>query len=785
MKSPHSLPLLPLRRGVVLPGTVTSIPVGRKRSRAVIEELAVGDRFLLGVQFDPKVEAPVLADLHPLAVVARVRDKRLQGKRDAVVLVEATERVRLVDVHQTDERISAEYEHVVEKNDDTVEAEGLAKSLRGLVSEVIDERGVKDLLYSAKPGLLADRVASLVELPAEKKAEVLHALDVEQRLRLVIELFGEARARVEIQEKIDSEVRKNLNKSQREMLLRQQLKAIRQELGEGDEDGEDEGDKLKKKLEEAELPEEVRKVVDRELRRLGGASGPEGNVIRSYLELIAELPWDERAPATEDIDAMARRLDADHHGLDEVKRRILEHMAVLKLSKTKARGTIVALVGPPGVGKTSLANSIAEATGRPLARVSLGGVRDEAEIRGHRRTYVGALPGRILHAMRKAGVKNPVVVLDEIDKLGRGWAGDPEAALLEVLDPEQNATFTDHYLELPFDLSEVLFIATANDLSTLSPPLRDRLEIIEVTGYTLDEKVHIAKDHLWPKALEKHGLADIPIDDAELSLVIAEYTREAGVRQLSRELAKLCRSVALDVAREASDEAPGLTPERVRKILGRPRFFEEPAERERPAGVAAGLAWTPVGGDVLYVETTSMTGKGKVEITGQLGDVMNESARAALAYLRSHAVEIGLDDAFLEHHDLHIHVPAGGVPKDGPSAGVTMFTALASLLSGRRVRPDTAMTGEATLRGRVLPVGGIKSKVLAAHRAGFTRVILPRKNERDLDEIPESVRAELEIILASDMREVLDLALEAPAPAASIEARLLHDEAGNDAGAAA
>jgi ATP-dependent Lon protease len=416
-----------------------------------------------------------------------------------------------------------------------------------------------------------------------------------------------------------------------------------------------------------------------------------------------------------------------------------------------------------------------------LARVSLGGVRDEAEIRGHRRTYVGALPGRIVNALRKAGVKNPVMVLDEIDKLGRGWAGDPEAALLEVLDPEQNATFTDHYLELPFDLSEVLFIATANELSTLSPPLRDRLEIIEINGYTIDEKLHIGRDHLWANKLEEHGLteSDVSLSEDALELIIKDYTREAGVRQLARELAKVCRSVALDVAR-SEEEGAGpveVTEAELRRILGRPRFLSERAERARQPGVAAGLAWTPVGGDILYIETTQMPGKGKLEITGQLGDVMNESARAALAYLRSHAEELGIDPAFLESHDLHIHVPAGGVPKDGPSAGVTIFTALASLLTGRAVRSDTAMTGEATLRGRVLPVGGIKSKVLAAHRAGFTRVVLPKQNEHDLEEIPETVRNELEVILAEDMTEVLDAALRdvRPCPAPTKPAPLGDD----------
>lgn len=765
--SPSTLPLLPLRRGVLLPGSVTPIPIGRKRSRALAEKLGEGDLFVLGVQFQPNVSDPAIADLHPIAVTARVHDTRLQGARNAIILAESLERVRLVAVSHRDGYTVAEIEPVEESNATSETSEALAKSLRELVLESVDDPKVEQMLKDTiRPGLLADRVVSLVDLPGSRKAEVLHALDVETRLRLAAELFHEARAHVELQQKIDSEVREGLNKTQREALLRERMRAIKKELGK-DGDDEDEQDKLRRRVEEADLPDEVRVVAERELRRLEGNAGAESHVIRNYLEWIVDLPWSERADTQQDIDAIARRLDADHHGLDDVKKRILEHMAVLKLSKSKARGTILALVGPPGVGKTSLAQSIADATGRPLARVALGGVRDEAEIRGHRRTYVAALPGRILNALRKSGVKNPVMVLDEIDKLAKGWSGDPEAALLEVLDPEQNVSFTDHYLEVPFDLSEVLFIATANELSTLSPPLRDRLEIIEVSGYTLDEKVAIGRDHLWPKRLDDHGLDPdhVTLTEEALTIAIKEHTREAGVRQLSRELAKICRSVALDIARQGDDPPPVIVDEAtVRRVLGRPRFLDEPAERERPAGVAAGLAWTPVGGDVLYIETTLMTGKGKLEITGQLGDVMNESARAALAYLRTHADRLEVEPDFLERHDLHIHVPAGGVPKDGPSAGVTIFTALASLLTGRRVDPDVAMTGEASLRGRVLPVGGIKSKVLAAHRAGFTKVVIPKRNERDLEDVPEAVLAELDVVLASDMTQVLQAALLPPQP---------------------
>ena len=767
------LPLLPLRSGMVLPGAFVSLPIGRRRSRALADAVPVGGTFIVGVQRDPSEKDPRLDDLHSVGVRVRVKQKSERGNRGVLVLVEGIERCRLVSLEGEEPYLRVHAEPLAELDADAPEAEALARSLRDRLLEMnMGDRAFKALLDGEKdPSRFADRLAVMIDAAGEGRIDVLLELDVVERLRLVVDLVAKARAAAELRESIDSEVRQSLGKNQKEAVLREQLKAIQKQLGGGDEDL----DPLREKLESLSVPDEVREQIDRELKRFEsmGQQSPDAQLTRKYLELVAELPWDERAPASDDLTAVETVLEEDHEHLDEPKKRILEHMAVLKVSGS-ARGTILCLVGPPGVGKTSLAQSVARATGRPLQRISLGGVRDEAEIRAHRRTYIGALPGRILSALRKAKVKNPVVVLDEVDKLGRGWQGDPEAALLEVLDPEQNHAFTDHYLEMPFDLSEVLFIATANDLSTISAPLRDRLEIIEVSGYTTEEKRTIAERHLLPKELEKHGLSEgaLALEDGALDAIIRDYTREAGVRQLSRELAKLCRAVALDWARRLpADTTEAKAPEAVRmavpdlqKHLGRPKFFQEVAERARPAGVAAGLAWTPVGGDVLYVESTRMKGKGKLEITGKLGEVMTESARAALAYLRTHADDLGIDPGFLEESDLHIHVPAGAVPKDGPSAGVTMFTALASLLTSRRVRPDTAMTGEATLRGRVLPVGGIKSKVLAAHRAGFTRVLLPEQNRRDLDEIPESVRDELEIVFVADMREVFSLALDDDLP---------------------
>ncbi|HZF51677.1 MAG TPA: endopeptidase La [Polyangiaceae bacterium] len=762
-------PLLPLRTGILYPGTVITLPVGRERSVALLKGRITGEIVGIATQRSPKVEDPTGADLHGIGTFARIMNIVRLSSGELRVTLQGLDRFTLRSLVQTEPFWLADGELAAETGADSHEARLLAQSLR----ERIEELGSASATAfgelstaSSDPSIFADQVAAALGLGVEKDIQVLAELDVPARLRLVAQLLAEAKTVSDVKKKIDSDVRRELGKGQREAILREQLRAIQRELG--DEKGADDLAGLRERLDKAGLSEEARAVADRELKRIEAMAPQQAeyNVIRTYLEWIADLPWSAKAEVKQDLDAIEKKLNEDHFGLDDVKRRILEHMAVLKLTG-RTRGTILCLAGPPGVGKTSLGQSIADATGRPFVRISLGGVGDEAELRGHRRTYVGALPGRILHALKKAKAKNPILLLDEVDKLGSGWRGSPEAALLEVLDPEQNKTFVDHYLEIPFDLSEVLFICTANDLSTLSAPLRDRLEIIEIPGYTPDEKLRIAKTHLLPKQLKEHAVPDgaLSITDKAIGSIVRDYTREAGVRQLNRELTKLCRALALEVARAKDDKPASLSVDDgdLGRYLGKIRFFSEVAERTQAPGVATGLAWTPVGGDILFIETSKMPGRGHIEITGQLGDVMKESAKAALSYVRSHADDLGVDARALEQQDLHIHVPAGGVPKDGPSAGVTMFTALTSLLSGRKVRSDTAMTGECTLRGRVLPVGGIKSKVLAAHRAGITRVILPQKNERDLEDVPKEAREAIEFIFAEDMSQVIAAALEAAA----------------------
>ncbi|MEA2246101.1 MAG: ATP-dependent Lon protease, partial [Solirubrobacteraceae bacterium] len=597
---------------------------------------------------------------------------------------------------------------------------------------------------------------------------LLEERNVTRRLRRLSEILARELEVMELGSKIQSEVQSEMDKTQREYFLREQLKAIQRVLGEEDET-QAEINELREQMDQAELPEEVRRQAERELARLEKIppASAEHGVIRTYLEWIASLPWDKMTEDNLDLQHAREVLDADHYDIEQVKDRILEFLAVRRLNPT-APGGIVCFVGPPGVGKTSLGRSIARALGRAFERISVGGMRDESEIRGHRRTYIGAMPGTIIRALRDAGSKNPLFMIDEIDKMGADWRGDPASAMLEVLDPEQNQTFRDHYLDVPFDLSNVMFITTANTLDTVPGPLRDRMEIIELSGYTEEEKLEIAKRYLVPRQVERNGLKKswITITDRALRTIISDYTREAGVRNLEREIGSVCRKVARQVA-EGNGRAPKrvtIGPDRVRELLGRPRFHSEVKRRTQQPGVATGLAWTPVGGDVLFIEATAMSGKGKLTITGQLGDVMRESAQAALSYVRGHHQEIapGLGDDWFAEHDIHIHVPAGAIPKDGPSAGVTMVTALSSLISGRRVRDEVAMTGEVTLTGQVLPIGGLKEKALAAQRNEITTVIAPALNEADADEIPEHLRRDLTFVFVDRVEEVLEVALEAP-----------------------
>jgi ATP-dependent Lon protease len=766
---PQVLPILPLRNSVFFPGGVLPLAVGRQKTIALIKD-AVRDDQLIGVvtQRRAEEEDPGASDLYAMGTVARIVKLLKMGEDNYSLVVQGLARFRVLDLVQETPYLKARVEPADDKTSaENVEVEALGINLKKLAREVIElmpelPAAATELVESiTHPGHLADLIAANVDVPIEEKQAVLETVDLKARMKLVLELLNRKREILKLSNKIDSAVKGEMSKTQREYYLRQQLKAIKEELGEMGEE-EEELDELQERLKKAGLPPDVEKVATKELNRLKTipAASSEYTVARTYLDWIADLPWSKTSEDNLDIENARSTLDADHYGIQKVKKRILEYLAVRKL-KNDMKGPILCLVGPPGVGKTSLGQSIARSVGRKFVRLSLGGVRDEAEIRGHRRTYVGALPGRFIQSMKKAGTKNPVMMLDEIDKLGADFRGDPSAALLEVLDPEQNNSFSDHYLDVAFDLSKVLFIATANQLDPIPGPLRDRMEIIELPGYTFEEKQQIARIHLVPKQLREHGLSadHISIEDEALLTLITSYTREAGVRGLERRIADLCRAVAVEVA-AGKAEKQVITPERAKDILGPEAFYSEVAERTEVPGVATGLAWTAVGGDLLFIEATKMTGKGGMTLTGQLGDVMKESAQAALSYLRSKADQLGINPNFLEKTDIHLHFPAGSIPKDGPSAGVTILTALTSLMTGIRVRGDTAMTGEATLRGLVLPVGGIKEKVLAAHRAGIKRVILPERVRKDLNDVPDQARKDIEFIFVTQMDEVLKNALE-------------------------
>jgi ATP-dependent Lon protease len=766
---PQVLPILPLRNSVFFPGGVLPLAVGRQKTIALIKD-AVRDDQVIGVVTQRKAEEedPGSTDLYSMGTVARIVKLLKMGEDNYSLVVQGLARFRVLELVQEAPYLKARIEPVDDKTPaDNVEIEALTINLKKLAREVIEmmpelPAAATELVESiTHPGHLADLIAANVDVPIEEKQAVLETVDLKARMKLVLELLNRKREILKLSNKIDSAVKGEMSKTQREYYLRQQLKAIKEELGEMGED-EEELDELGERIKKANLPPDVEKVANKELNRLKTipAASSEYTVARTYLDWIADLPWKKLTEDNLDIENARKQLDADHYGIQKVKKRILEYLAVRKL-KNDMRGPILCLVGPPGVGKTSLGQSIAKAVGRKFVRMALGGVRDEAEIRGHRRTYVGALPGRFIQQMKKAGTRNPVMLLDEVDKLGADFRGDPSAALLEVLDPEQNHAFSDHYLDVPFDLSNVMFIATANQLDPVPGPLRDRMEIIELSGYTLDEKVAIAKQHLIPKQIKEHGVTveHIEIADDALQEIISAYTREAGVRSLERRIAEVCRMVAVQVA-SGNVAKQVITKDRIHELLGPQRIDSEMAERTSQTGVAAGLAWTPYGGDLLFIEATKMVGKGGMTLTGKLGDVMKESAHAAMSYLRTNAERLNVNPNFLEKTDIHIHVPDGAMPKDGPSAGVTMLTALTSLMTSIRVRNDTAMTGEATLRGLVLPVGGIKEKVLAAHRAGIKRIIMPEKNRKDMVDVPEQAKKEVEFFFVTRMDEVLTLALE-------------------------
>jgi ATP-dependent Lon protease len=769
---PDQAPVLPLRETVALPDMVIPLNVGQERSIELINDVLRGDRAIVMVASrNPEAESPTPEDLYSVGVLGvvarmiRVPDGTLR------VLIQGGQRVRIESWVQTEPYLVAAIADSPDIVNESPELVALMRNVQQTFSSIIEQvpylpEELQVMVANVEdPSQLTALIGSSLRIGTEEKQELLEERDVAKRLRRLSEILARELEVVAIGSRIQSQVQSELDKGQREYFLRQQMKAIQEELGEADE-AQAEANELREQLAAIDLPEEARKQADRELARLERLQPAmaEYGVVRSYLEWIAALPWDKATEDNLDLKHSRKILDADHYDIEQVKDRILEFLAVRSL-KPDARGSILCFVGPPGVGKTSLGRSIARALGREFERISVGGVRDEAEIRGFRRTYVGALPGTIIRAMRDAGARNPVLMIDEIDKMGADFRGDPSSALLEVLDPEQNYSFRDHYLDLPFDLSSVIFITTANNLDTVPGALRDRMEVIQLAGYTEEEKLQIAKRYLVPRQIERNGLrrSQVSFTDAGLRTIIADYTREAGVRQLEREIGSVCRKIARQIAEgNGSRRRITVTEPRARELLGKRKFFSEARRRTARPGVATGLAWTPVGGDVLFIEATAMSGKGQLLLTGQLGEVMRESAQAALSYVRANAAAVapGLDDDWFATHDIHIHVPSGAIPKDGPSAGIAIATALASLLSGRPVRSDVAMTGEITLVGQVLPIGGLKEKALAAQRNGIRIVIAPALNEQDVDEIPEHLRSRLEFVFVSEIGEVLEVALQ-------------------------
>ncbi|MFA6666553.1 MAG: endopeptidase La [Armatimonadota bacterium] len=774
---PEELSLLPLRDTVLFPLVVSPLSAGRESSIKLIDDaVASGNRVItVATMKNPEIEKPTKDDIYSIgtAVVIHTMMRLPDVLR---LIVQGIQRVRITEITQTEPYLKARVEIIPERTDFTeeekTEIEALRRNISTLFQKVISlSPNLPDEMANiaktvTRPNLLVDSIATNMPIPTVEKQELLEIADLKERMKKLASILSREVEVLEIGSKIQSQIQSEMSKTQREYYLREQLKAIQKELGESDERTA-ETDELRKKAKEANMPEEAEKVITRELDRLSRIppSAPDYTVSRTYVDWLVSLPWRISTEDNLDIIRVKKILDEDHYGLDKIKERILEYLSVRKFKTEGAvRQPILCFAGPPGVGKTSLGMSIARALGRKFIRMSLGGIRDEAEMRGHRRTYIGALPGQIIQGMRRAASNNPVFMMDEIDKVGADFRGDPSAALLEILDPEQNISFRDHYLEVPFDLSNTLFITTANQLDPILPPLKDRMEILELAGYTEEEKVMIAKRHLIPKQLAEHGLKaeeHITWDDDALKMLIRGYTREAGVRNLEREVAAICRKVTRQFA-EGRTEPVNVNTDAVKAYLGAPRFqFEEVVQRTRVPGVATALAWTPVGGDILFIEATSMPGKRELMLTGMLGDVMKESAQAALSYVRSHAANLGVAPNFFSDIDIHLHVPAGSIPKDGPSAGITMATALASLVTGRPVRPEVAMTGEITLTGRVLPIGGVKEKILAARRAGITTVILPRENKKDVDEdVPDEVKKAMDFQFVESVDQVFNIALE-------------------------
>jgi len=765
---PGELPLLPLRGVVIFPSAIVPLLISRGPSLKVVEEALAGDRMLaVTAQKNPEDESPPADGLYVRGTAGRILKMLKYPDGSVRILVQGLRRIEITEYLQTEPYFRIRLQplnDVVESSQDldAMQAHMVNQFAKfvSMIPYLPDELQVvaMNIKYSGK---LTDLIASNLNISLEEKQDLLSTLDVRKRLEKLSAILNREIELLELGHKIQSQVQTELSKNQKEFYLRQQMRAIQKELGEGD--GRDsEIEELRRKLEEANPPEAARKAAEAELERLRiiPVESAEHTVVRTYLEWIVNLPWSKSTEDNLDITHARQVLDEDHYDLEKIKDRILEFLAVRTLKKD-SKGPILCFVGPPGTGKTSLGRSIARALGRKFVRLSLGGIRDEAEIRGHRRTYIGSLPGRIIQGLRNAGSNNPLFMFDEVDKLGMDFRGDPASALLEVLDPEQNNAFQDHYLDVPFDLSKVLFITTANLLDPIPPPLRDRMEVIELAGYTDEEKLQIARRHLIPKQFRENGIGEEQAVFPEDGLlhVIHHYTREAGLRNLEREIGSVCRKVARRVT-EGKTDIVTATPEKIRELLGPERFFSEIAERTDEAGVATGLVWTPMGGDIVFIEATKMAGKKGLTLTGHLGEVMKESAQAAMSYTRARAHRLGIKPDFFENTDIHIHVPAGAVPKDGPSAGVTIATALVSLLTGRLVRHDIAMTGEITLRGKVLPVGGIKEKVLGAKRAGIATVILPKRNATDLEDVPDNIRKEMRFIFVESIDEVLEHALE-------------------------